>query len=370
MLFKGSPGRSALRIAQDFDAVGGDVNAYTTKEFTCVHARTLGADVGLAIDTIADIMQRPSLDPNDLEVERGVVLEEVAMHEDTHEDLVYDLFHEAVWPQHPLGRRIQGYASTVESLGRDDVAAFHAARYLPGPLVVSFAGDIAHDDAVRLVQDAFTDRAATEPQPMVTAPGPIPGALALTERDIEQAHVVYGTRGVARGDERRWALWLLNVALGGGMSSRLFQEIREKRGLAYAVGSGVQGFAEIGSFTIYAGCASDKVGEVLRIARDQVAAVAAEGITTEELARARGHVRGNLVSSLDEAGSMMTHLGKSELLLDRVETTDELLAHVEAVTMDDVRRIGHEVLAGGPWSLAVLGPALGEDVSGFVGEAA
>ena len=370
LLFKGTPSRSALEIAQSFDAIGGDINAFTTRELTCFHARTLGEDLELSLGTIADLVQNASLAPDDVEAERSVVLEEIAMHEDTPDDIVFDVFHETMWPDHPLGRRVQGLPDAVEQMSRDSIAGFFHRYYTGDNIVVAASGAVDHALVVDMVDAAF--RAHSTPRAM-RAPGAPPapaGKLLVHERDIEQAHLVYGTQGIPRGDERRWALGLLNVILGGGMSSRLFQEIREKRGLAYAVSSGHIGYNETGMFNIYAGCSTENVGEVLSIIREQLGTITASGITDQELARAVGHVRGSLVLSMEEPGAQMSHLGKSELCLGEIMTMEEMIARVESVTLDDVRRVAADVLAGSPWSLVVLGPALGVDVSEFVGTAA
>ena len=370
LLFKGTPSRSALEIAQSFDAIGGDINAFTTRELTCFHARTLGEDLPLALGTLGDLVQNASLAPDDVEAERSVVLEEIAMHEDTPDDIVFDVFHETIWPEHPLGRRVQGLPGTVEQMSRDAIAGFFHRYYTGDNIVVAASGEVEHERVVDLVADAFTSRAMPQPVRAPGAPPSVTGSLVVHERDIEQAHLVYGTQGIARADDRRWALGLMNVILGGGMSSRLFQEIREKRGLAYAISSGHVGYSETGIFNIYAGCSTENIAEVLSIIREQLGAITASGISEEELARAVGHVRGSLVLSMEEPGALMSHLGKSELCLGEILTTEEMIARVESVTLDDVRSAAAAVLGGAPWSLVVLGPALAVDVSGFVGAAA
>ncbi|MGZ4139928.1 MAG: M16 family metallopeptidase [Actinomycetota bacterium] len=370
LLFKGTPTRTAFEIAQSFDAIGGDINAFTSREFTCFHARALAGDLAFSLETIADLVQNASLVPEDVEAERSVVLEEIAMHEDTPDDIVFDVFHETIWPQHPLGRRVQGMPEAIEAMSRDAIAGFFHRYYTADNIVLAASGDVEHDRIVELAAAAFGAQATPRP---LRAPGAVPlttGSLFVSEREIEQAHLVYGTQGIPRADDRRWSLGLLNVVLGGGMSSRLFQEIRERRGLAYAVSSGHQGYTETGMFNIYAGCSTQNVGEVLAIIRDQVEAISAEGITDEELARAKGHVGGSLVLSMEEPGAVMSHLGKSELCLGEILSVEEMIARVEAVTQDDVARTARAVLGGSPWSLVVLGPALETDVSSFVGAAA
>jgi len=370
LLFKGTPSRSALEIAQAFDAVGGDINAFTTREFTCFHSRTLDEDLGLAMDTIADLVQHATLDPADVESERSVVLEEIAMHEDTPDDIVFDVFHETLWPAHPLGRRVQGFPATVAEMSRDQIASFFHGHYTGDNIVVAASGSVEHTQIVDLVSKEFGDRRAPKPLRTAGEAPSVTGTLAVHEREIEQAHVVYGTAGIPRTDDRRWALGLFNVALGGGMSSRLFQEIREKRGLAYAVSSGHQGYAETGLFNIYAGCSTENVHEVMSIVRDELGRMLDEGITEEELARAAGHIKGTLVLSMEEPGALMSHLGKSELCYGRILTVEEMIAKVDAVTLDEVREVARAVLASSPWSLVVLGPAFDADISGFVGAAA
>ena len=368
LVFKGTPTRTALRIAQDFDAVGGDLNAFTTREMTCFHARVAPADTGLAIDTIADMIQHATLTPADVEAERGVVLEEIASHEDVPDEVVYDVFYRALWPDHPLGRPVEGVADTVGAMTPDQIARFLTEYYTPDRTVVSAAGDVNHDEIVELAAAAFADLAPF-PSPPVGPPAAIVPRLAVEERPIEQAHLVYGTRGITRTDERRWALWVLNTALGGGMSSRLFQRIREERGLAYTVASGHQGFADTGIFNIYAGCSSEHLMEVLTIARTTLDEVIADGITDEEFDRARGHVRGTLMLSFDDANAVMSHLGRSALVMDRIDTVEQMLAAVDAVTPADVGAVARDVL-GGSWTLAVLGARMTASLERFVGEAA
>jgi len=369
LVFKGTPTRSALEIAQAFDAVGGDLNAFTTKEFTCFHARVLGDDVPMTMEIIADMLSNASLSDDDLEAERQVVLEEIAMHEDTPDDIVYDLFHETMWPSHPLGRRVQGFGDTIAGMSRQSILGFYREHYAASSVVVSAAGAVDHAPIADLAVRVFPGSGRKTVGHPGAPPGPT-GALGLMRRDIEQIHIVYGCDGIPRGDERRWALGVLNVALGGGMSSRLFQEIRERRGLAYAVGSSHQSFADAGTFTMYAGCSPDNAREVMQVAREQIDAVAADGITDEELTRAIGHLRGTLLVSLDDPVALMSHLGKSEICGEELLETEEMIRRIAAVTPAEVRAVAAAVLAGGDWSLAAVGPATDHDLSIYVGEAA
>lgn len=370
LLFKGTASRTALGIAEAFDAVGGDLNAFTTKEATCFHARVLPVDLSMAVDVVADMLQNSLLAPADVEAERSVVIEEIAMHEDTPDDIVFDVFHEALWADDSLGRRVQGTTGSIQAMSLDALAGFYHTRYVPQNIVVSAAGALSHEQVVELVDRAFTPRRVEAASRAHDVPQPASGALVQRKRDIEQTHMVYGAPGIPRADDRRWALGVLNAAFGGGMSSRLFQEIRERRGLAYTIASGHEGFSDTGVFSIYAGCSSENVREVLTIARAELDAVIAEGITDAELERSIGQLRGSMMLGLDEPSALMSHLGKSELAPGEVLTPEEMIRRIEAVTQDDVREVARDVLGAPGWSLVVLGPSVDADVSGFVGAAA
>lgn len=370
LLFKATSTRSALEIAQAFDAVGGDLNAFTTKELTCFHARTLPEDLEMSVEVLGDMLQHSLLAPGDVEAERSVVIEEIAMHEDTPDDIIFDVFHEALWPADPIGRRVQGTGASVAAMAREAIADFYHQRYAPSNIVISAAGALEHRVLVDLVSRVFTGEGT--PRVLGTHPAPVPasGSLVVREREIEQAHLVYGAPGIARTDERRWALGVLNAALGGGMSSRLFQEIRERRGLAYTVASGHEAFSDTGVFTVYAGCSTANIEEVLDITRAEIDRVVTDAITEAEMIRSIGMLRGSLMLGLDEPGALMSHLGKSELSPGDVLTPEEMIARIEGVTMDDVRAVARDVLGVKGWSLSVISPGLNVDVSRFVGAAA
>jgi predicted Zn-dependent peptidase len=364
LLFKGTKRRSALDISAAIEAVGGETNAFTTKEYTCYYARVLDADLPLAIDVISDLVTDSVLAPHDVETERAVILEEISMHEDEPGDDVHDLFAEAVYGGHPLGRLISGTPDTVGPMTRRQIQGFYHRRYEAPRMVVAAAGNLDHATVVKLVREgfgrsgrgSFAADAAGEPAPRrVGAPAPAHRArLMVRDKDTEQAHVVLGGPAIARDDERRFALGVLNNLLGGGMSSRLFQEIREKRGLAYSVYSFTSQYAGSGLFGVYAGCAPGKVDEVLALCRSELATVTGD-VTDTEVARGKGMLKGSLVLGLEDTGSRMTRLAKGDLLYDELLGVDELLAKVDAVTMDDVREIAGEVLDQ-PMSLAAIGP--------------
>ncbi len=370
LLFKATKTRSALDIAEAFDAVGGDLNAFTTKELTCFHARTLPEDLSMATDVLSDMLQHSLLASDDVEAERSVVIEEIAMHEDTPDDIIFDLFHEAMWASDPLGRRVQGTTESIEVMNTEALRRFYRTRYEPGNIVISAAGATTHDAVLELVERSFQGVGTPHPLRTPLPPTAAHDALVLRQRDIEQAHVVYGAPGIPRGDDRRWALGVLNAALGGGMSSRLFQEVRERRGLAYTIASGHEAFTDTGLFTIYTGCSTANVGEVLSIARGELDAIIANGITDQELKRSIGQLRGSLMLGLDDPGALMSHIGKSELCAAEILTPEDMIAKIAAVTHDDVREVARAVLGAPGWSLVVLGPSIDADVSSFVGAAA
>ncbi|HSL10370.1 MAG TPA: pitrilysin family protein [Actinomycetota bacterium] len=362
LLFKGTESRSARDIAEAFDAVGGDVNAFTAKEFTCFYARVLDRDLELAVDHLVDMVEHSVLRKADVDAERQVILEEINMHEDSPEDVVHDLFTEALWPDHPLGRPILGTKGTIESATRAAINRFYRRHYAPGHLVIAVAGNVHHDDVVRMVADRMeTGRPlrAGEASPWsLRAPAtpPVPsGRDLIKRRKTEQAHICLGTNGLARTDDDRFALMIVNTALGGGMSSRLFQEVREKRGLAYSVYSYPSQYTEAGSFTAYAGTTPARASDVIAILRRELADVAGGGLTQDELDRAKGHVKGSTVLSLEDPGGRMSRLGKSEIAHGEILTVNEALRRIDAVGLDDAHRVADRVLSQ-PMTLTVLGP--------------
>jgi predicted Zn-dependent peptidase len=360
LLFKGTAKRDALEISAALDAVGGEMNAFTAKEYTCYYARVLDTDLPLAIDVVSDMVTASLIRSEDVDSERGVILEEIAMNEDDPGDLVHELFTEALLGDQPLGRPVLGTVDSINALTRAQITGYYRRRYRPHNMVVAAAGNVDHAKVVRLVKKAFADVAVdleTEPSPPRGGERTVraSGNVRILERPTEQAHLVLGMPGVSRTDDRRFALAVLNAALGGGMSSRLFQEVREKRGLAYSVYSYTSGFADLGMFGIYAGCLPGKVHEVLRICRAEVAKVAADGISDEELQRAIGQLHGSLVLGLEDSGSRMSRIGKSELVYGDHLSVDDQLAIIGGVTAEQVREVARDVLGVRP-TLALVGP--------------
>jgi predicted Zn-dependent peptidase len=368
LLFKGTSKRTALEISAEMDAVGGEMNAFTAKEYTCYYARVLDADLPLAIDVLSDMVTSSLIEPKDVDAERNVVLEEIAMNEDDPTDTVHEAFTGRLFGDTPLGRPILGTVDSINAITREQIFEHYQARYTPPHLVVSAAGNLEHEAVVELVRAAFGpalgDFGGADPAPprlrdagglwdgYGTAAG---SGITLVSRPIEQANLVLGCEGLSRTDERRFALGVLNAALGGGMSSRLFQEVREKRGLAYSVYSFASQHADTGLWGIYAGCLPSKADEVLSICSAEVAKVVEAGLTDAELDRGKGQVRGGIVLGLEDPSSRMTRLGKSELVYPGLEPVDDVLTAIDAVTHDDIRAVAAEILTR-PKVLAVVGP--------------
>ncbi|WP_278237088.1 pitrilysin family protein [Isoptericola sp. AK164] len=365
LLFKGTARRTALDIAEAFDAVGGEANAATGKEHTCYYARVLDADVPMAVDVVSDMMTSARLDPDELETERGVILEELAMAEDDPGDLVHERFAAAVLGSHPLGRPIGGTPEAIRGVPRDAVWEHYRWHYRPETLVVAAAGGVDHDRLVGQVGETLSaggwDLSGTA-GPRERRSGapesdgvPAEGAEVTVRRPTEQANVILGTTGLSATDERRFTMTVLNAVLGGSMSSRLFQEIREKRGLAYATYSFAQGHGGLGTFGLYAGCAPARTDEVVAMLGAELDRLAEDGITAAELERSVGQLSGGLVLGLEDTGSRMSRLGRSELVLGELMTVDESLQRIRAVTREDVRELAAD-LAGRPRSVVRVGP--------------
>lgn len=361
LLFKGTERRTALDISAAIEAVGGETNAFTTKEYTCFYARVLDEDLPLAIDVMCDAVANSVLTPSDVETERGVILEEIAMSEDEPADEVHDMHAELIFGEHPLARLISGTVESITPMTRDRIHDFYRSRYVAPVTVIAAAGRLDHDQVVEQVVAALSGTALDGPDADPSLPRDMHAGLAFSpprtlsrHKDTEQSHLVLGGPGIGRRDERRFAVGVLNNVLGGGMSSRLFQEVREKRGLAYSVYSYTSQFAEAGTFGVYAGCAPGKVDGVLAIVRDQLGAMAIEPISQEELRRGQGMLKGSLVLGLEDTGSRMTRLAKGELLFGDLLDVDELLRRIKSVTVEDVAEVAYEMLST-PGYLALIG---------------
>jgi predicted Zn-dependent peptidase len=371
LLFKGTSRRSALDIASEMDAVGGEFNAFTEKEHTCFYATVLDRDVALAIDIVTDVVLDATVTAEDVHIERGVVLEEIAMRDDDPADLVHDEFATALFGDVPLGRPILGTAGSIQALSRRQVHGYYQRRYTPDSMVVAAAGNVEHAEIVRLVRHAFAGRldeshGARPPRPSANGSLPPPKRAASVRPDAtEQANMVLGCHGLSRHDPRRFAVGVLSAALGGGMSSRLFQRVREERGLAYSVYSFTAGYVDAGIFGVYAGCQPGKTEEVLALVLAELDAAARGGLADEEVERGKAQLRGATVLGLEDATSRMTRIGKSETIYGEVIGVDELLARIDAVTPADVAALAGDLLAR-PRSLALVGPFGEHDFDGAV----
>ncbi|QGQ19647.1 insulinase family protein [Cellulomonas sp. JZ18] len=363
LLFKGTARRTAMDIAEAFDAVGGEANAATGKEHTCYYARVLDADVPMALDVIADMVTSARLDADELETERGVILEELAMNDDDPSDVAHEQFATAVFGDTPLGRPIGGTPHTIRSVPRDAVWEHYREHYRPETLVVTAAGGVDHDALCAQVVDALTAGgwtlgAQSAPAARRTPSDAVPGAgpVELTvRRQTEQANVIVGGLCLTATDPRRFALSVLNAALGGGMSSRLFQEVREKRGLAYSTYSFATGHADTGLFGLYAGCTPAKVDQVTDLMVAELERMADAPMDAAELARSVGQLSGGLVLGMEDTGSRMSRLGKAELVHGELLSLDESLERIRAVTAAEVQELAAE-LAAAPRSVVRVGP--------------
>ena len=336
------------------------MNAFTAKEYTCYYARVLDDDTELAVDTVCDVVLNGRLDAGDIEGEREVILEEIAMNDDDPGDTVHDLYMRTHYGDGPLGRPILGTQDSLEALTPQGIRSFYRRHYVAPRMVVAAAGAVDHDEVVERVRTAF--RGADVPGEPVIRPAtrrapaaPGRGTRAVTHRPSEQAHLVLGLGGIRRTDDRRYALGVLNAALGGGMSSRLFQSVREERGLAYSVYSFVSSFADTGYTGVYVGCLPDKLRDVLDVTHEVIADVARNGLSDEELRRGRGQLRGSVVLGQEDAGSRMSRIAKGELLYDEIPSIDDIVARIDAVTSDDISELAGELLTEPP-TYAAIGP--------------
>jgi predicted Zn-dependent peptidase len=354
LLFKGTERRTAKQIAEAVDSVGGEMNAFTAREHTTYYARLPHEQLALGVEVLGDVLTSPALRANEVEAERQVIVEEILMNLDAPEDRVHTALARTLFPDHPLGREVLGEMPTVEAITRDDIAAFFARWYRPAAIVVTAAGRLEHAAVVDAVQAGFAGSEGGE-LPSRVAPAPPEPHVVVEHDDTEQAHLSLGWRSLNSQDDDRWALSVANQVLGGGMASRLFQEVREERGLAYSVYSHPTAFEDAGYLTIYCGTAPKRARETLVVIDEVLDEVLAEGITQHELSVAAGYLEGSMLLGLEDSGSRMARLGRSLMQRDRVTSIDEHVQRLRAVTTDDVSRVLHRVLDS-PRTLAAVGP--------------
>jgi predicted Zn-dependent peptidase len=355
MLFRGTDRYGSLEIDQIFDAMGAEINAGTGKETTSVYARVLDVHLDKALDVVADMVWRPRFADDDLVNERQIVLEEIAMYEDDPQDKVFDVLGEAVFAGHPLGRAIIGRADVVAGTPADGLRAFHASRYVPGNIVVSAAGSLKHDEVVALVERAQAERVGAPVPPAVAPPGATPPQARFFKKETEQVHVCLGAPGIARDDDRRHALRVLDTILGGTSSSRLFQEVREKRGLAYSVYSYQSLFSGTGQVGLYLGTRPDNVAEALQVVGDELDRLRQDPPSADELHRAKENVKGRVVLGLESTAARMNRLGASLLAGLPLLTVDEVIERIDAVTREDLAGLSRELFAPERMSAAGIG---------------
>ena len=358
MLFKGTATRSAQDIAQEIDSIGGQLDAFTAKELASYYVRMLDEHLPRAVDVLSDLLLRPQFDEEEIAREKRVVLEEIKMVEDTPDDLVHELFTQRFWSGHDLGRPILGVPATVEPLDGGILREYFKRVYTAPNLVIAVAGNVEHAAVRDLVGTAFETVPTGEETFSLSKPTPVTG-LMIREKALEQCHVCLGVGGYSQGHEDRHACYLLNIVLGGSMSSRLFQNIREKRGLAYAVSSGLISYRDGGALTIYAGCDPEAVREVIDLIVAELQVLRNHPIPKEELRRAQDHLKGNLVLGLESSSSRMSHMARQQIYFGRQFTLDEMLDEVERVTVEDVQRVAQYLFLPGSLSATVLGPIEG-----------
>lgn len=352
MLFKGTQRFDAKDIAEQFDAIGGNVNAFTSKEYTCYFAKVLDEHLPIAVDVLSDMFFRSLLDDEELRKEKNVIVEEISMYEDTPDDIVHDLVSQAAYGEHPLALPILGTEEKLRTMSSEHLRKYMQEHYTIQNTVISVAGNI-DDGVIQLLEKYFGDFSNVGEAGVPSVPDFL-GGLEYRRKKTEQNHICLSFPGLQIGDDKQYAMALLNNAIGGGMSSRLFQEIREKRGLAYSVYSYHSSHADSGLFTVYAGTAPRQTKEVLDLTKEILADVSVKGMTDKELSKGKEQLKGSLILSLESTGSRMNRLGKNELMLGRHYTLDEMIARIEAVTMDDVNAVLKGMFQQ-PFSLAMVG---------------
>jgi len=364
LLFKGTELLGAREIAEAFDAVGARSNAFTSKEYTCYWAQMRDEDLPMGLGLLSEMIQRPAFREEEIASEANVVLEEINMNEDDPSDVAHDQFAQALWDGHVLAKPVLGTRESITAMTREVIDGYWARRYHPSTLVVAAAGYLDHDDLVAKVEDRFGGWSGTAADHDLHEPV-IESAVRVVTRDTEQAHLVIGGEALNRGDDRRFSFGILNHVVGGGMSSRLFREVREERGLAYAVYSFRMPYADSGAYGVYVGTTPKQTGEVLELIRAELQQVVEWGITAEELDRAKGNMKGSLALSMEDTNSRMVRLGRHELTGVPHLDLDETVAAIDAVTLDDVHAVAKDVF-GGPFVIGAVGPFDAGELGRFV----
>jgi predicted Zn-dependent peptidase len=355
MLFKGTDTRSAEDIAQAIDSIGGQLDAFTAKEYAGYYIKVLDEHLPLAVELLSDIVMNPAFVEDEVGREKKVILEEIKMVEDTPDDLVHELFTQHFWEGHPLGRPILGSKETVEAFTGRSLRDYFRRAYVAPNMIVSAAGNLDHAHVREIVGAAFGSL-ATEGEAVSQSPPTVKPSVLTRTKELEQSHICLGTNSYQQNHEDRYVSYILNSVLGGSMSSRLFQNVREKRGLAYSVFSGMSAYRDAGNMTIYAGCAADAVEEVIDLSVEELRGLKRTPVPEDELKRAKDHLKGSLMLSLENTASRMSHLARQEIYFDRHFSLDETLAGVQRVTAADIQRVARDLLSNGSLAVTVLGP--------------
>lgn len=355
MMFKGTEKRTPKEIAEELDAVGGHLNAFTTKEYTCYHTRVLDDHFKLAVDLLSDMIFNSKFDQQDIEREKNVILEEIKMYEDAPDELVHDIFSNTIWKGHPLGRSIIGTEETVKSIGRADLIKYYQQHYIPANIVIAVAGNIKHQQVVDTLAPIFGSLKPAEQGRKTTPPQGV-SSLACNNKGTEQVHMIIGAPGYQLEHKDIYAVQVMNTVLGGGLSSRLFQEIREQRGLVYSVYSFHSSYHDAGLFAIYAGLSKQNVNQAMELIFKEVQDISKKGITAAELTRVKDQMKGNLLLSLENVNSRMSRLGRSELYLGKVKTPEEVVACICKVDNDDIKRVAADIFKSEKFTMAAIGP--------------
>ncbi len=355
MLFKGTPSRTARTIADEIESRGGSLNAFTDKEYTCYYAKALAEHLDIVMDILTDMLRNSLLDPEELAREQNVVLEEIKRYKDQPDDTIHDVFQSTMWSTHPLGRPVIGVAPTVAALRQNDLKEYMSTHYTPNRIVVSAAGNITHAELVELAEKLLGSISG-EPYKQANKKPVASGKDKLIKKRTEQVHFCYGSMSYPQGDKRRYTLTILDSVLGGNMSSRLFQEIREKRGLAYSIGCYSASYREGGMFTIYGGTSPDTFDQVMELSKIEINKVKSEGLTEDEVTKAKTQIRGALVLGLENMSSRMMRMGKSLLYFNRVIPIEEITSNILEVSHDDIKNVANEIFDDKSMTLAAIGP--------------
>ncbi|MDO8683710.1 MAG: pitrilysin family protein [Armatimonadota bacterium] len=355
MMFKGTEKRSARQIADEMDSLGGHLNAFTDKEYTCFYAKVLKEHLPTAINVLSDMALHSVLDPEEIEREKNVVLEEIKRHQDTPDDLVHDIFAQKLWQRHPLGNAVIGTRKTVASLSRENLVSYIESEYTPDNIVVSAAGNVDHDELVGLVSSSLSELSGRRSENKVHPVHPVK-QTTFTRKSTEQAHFCMGAPGYPQSNNDKYVLAIVDSVLGGGMSSRLFQEIREKRGLVYAIGSYSASYSEAGLFAVYGGTSMENLDEVLDLVQKEFVNISKNSVTDAELKRSKNQIRGALVLGQESMSNRMSRMAKSELYFGRIIPLEVIVGAIMKVSKKDVSRVVGELFSDSQFALCAVGP--------------